>query len=310
MGGITLPQSEVLRVIGVHKRYGPVTAVDGIDLTIEPGGIFGLLGPNGAGKTTTLEMIEGLRRPDKGQIRYGEWDLLHSPKVARERFGVQLQTSAFFELLKVDETIDLFSSFYRRTLPREQLVERFELQEKRSAYVQNLSGGQRQRLAVAVALVNDPEVVFLDEPTAGLDPQARRNVWDAVRKLREEGRTVVLTTHYMDEAQTLCDHLAVMDHGRILDEGSPQELIQRHRPGALIELDPSVPLTDDVEIPAVDRVERDATATSLVTQRLDEALAGLAAWAHGHGVPLTGLRTRTATLEDVFLQLTGRSLRD
>ncbi len=296
--------------MGVRKRYGQVQAVDGIHLTIEPGGIFGLLGPNGAGKTTTLEMIEGLRRPDEGEIRYGEWDLQHHQKVARERFGVQLQTSAFFELLRVEETIDLFASFYARTLPREELIERFELQEKRTAYVQNLSGGQRQRLAVAVALVNDPEVVFLDEPTAGLDPQARRNVWDAVRHLRDEGRTVVLTTHYMDEAEALCDRLAVMDHGHILDEGSPQELIQRHQPGAMIEMDPSVPIPDDLQLPALERIQRDAIATALVTQKLDETLAGLANWAHEREVPLTGLRTRTATLEDVFLHLTGRSLRD
>jgi ABC-2 type transport system ATP-binding protein len=300
----------VLRIRGVRKQYGDLKAVDGIDLTIEPGGIFGLLGPNGAGKTTTLEMVEGLRKPDAGEIFYGSEDLLRHPRIARERFGVQLQTSAFFELLRVEETIDLFASFYARTLPRDELVERFELQEKRTAYVQNLSGGQRQRLAVAVALVNDPEVVFLDEPTAGLDPQARRNVWDSVRKLREEGRTVVLTTHYMDEAEALCDRLAVMDHGHILDEGSPQELIHRHRPGAVIELDGSVPVSEDLNLPAVERIERHALGTSLITERLDEALAGLAKWAQEQGIPLSGLRTRTATLEDVFLELTGRSLRD
>ena len=174
-----LARSEFLRLEDVHKTYGEVRAVDGVDLGIDAGQIFGLLGPNGAGKTTTLEMVEGLRRPDRGHILYGEHDLVRHPKVARERFGVQLQTSAFFELLRVDETIDLFASFYRRTLPTDGLIERFELGEKRKAYVQNLSGGQRQRLAVAVALVNDPEVVFLDEPTAGLDPQARRNVWDS-----------------------------------------------------------------------------------------------------------------------------------
>lgn len=285
-------------------------AVDGVDLTIEPGWIFGLLGPNGAGKTTTLEMIEGLRRPDSGSITYGEHDLVRRPKVARELFGVQLQTSAFFDLLRVDETIDLFASFYRRTLPTDVLIERFELGEKRRAYVQHLSGGQRQRLAVAVALVNDPEVVFLDEPTAGLDPQARRNVWDSVRQLRDEGRTVVLTTHYMDEAEALCDYLAVMDHGRVLDEGQPQELITRHRPGAIIELAAQVPVAADLSLPGLERVTREGPKTILMTQRLDETLAALAEWARGQGVPLTGLATRSATLEDVFLQLTGRSLRD
>lgn len=299
-----------MRISGVRKRYGQVQAVDGIDLTIEPGGIFGLLGPNGAGKTTTLEMIEGLRKPDAGEIHYGEWDLLRNSKIARERFGVQLQTSAFFELLKVDETLDLFASFYRRTLARDELIERFGLQEKRSAYVQSLSGGQRQRLAVAVALVNDPEVVFLDEPTAGLDPQARRNVWDSVGQLRAEGRTIVLTTHYMDEAEVLCDRLAVMDHGHILDQGSPLELIERHQPGAVIELSAAVPIPDDLQLPEMQRIQRDTATTSLVTRRLDETLSGLANWAREHNVPLEGLRTRTATLEDVFLHLTGRSLRD
>ncbi len=285
-------------------------AVDGVDLAIEPGQIFGLLGPNGAGKTTTLEMVEGLRRPDAGRITYGEHDLVREPRVARERFGVQLQTSAFFELLRVDETIDLFGSFYRRTIPTDRLIERFELGEKRRAYVQNLSGGQRQRLAVALALVNDPEVVFLDEPTAGLDPQARRNVWDSVRELQHEGRTVVLTTHYMDEAEALCDHLAVMDHGHVLDEGQPQELIRRHRPGAFIELSAEVAIDDDLRLPGLERVTRDGAKTILMTQRLDETLSALAAWGRSREVPLTGLATRSATLEDVFLQLTGRSLRD
>jgi ABC-2 type transport system ATP-binding protein len=287
-----------------------VRAVDGVDLEIEPGRIFGLLGPNGAGKTTTLEMIEGLRRPDQGHITYGDHDLVRQPGVARERFGVQLQTSSFFELLRVDETIDLFASFYRHTLATDTLIERFELGEKRKAYVQTLSGGQRQRLAVAVALVNDPEVVFLDEPTAGLDPQARRNVWDSVRQLREEGRTVVLTTHYMDEAEALCDQLAVMDHGRVLDEGQPKELIERHMPAAFIEVSAEVPVGEDVELPGLQRVTREGPKTVLRTERLDETLGALAEWARAAGVPLTGLATRTATLEDVFLHLTGRSLRD
>ncbi len=310
IGGIDLARSEFLRLQEVRKAYGDLRAVDGVDLGIEPGQIFGLLGPNGAGKTTTLEMIEGLRRPDAGRITYGEHDLVREPRVARERFGVQLQTSAFFELLRVDETIDLFGSFYKHTIPTDRLIERFELGEKRKAYVQNLSGGQRQRLAVALALVNDPEVVFLDEPTAGLDPQARRNVWDSVRELQREGRTVVLTTHYMDEAEALCDHLAVMDHGRVLDEGQPQELIRRHRPGAFIELAAEVPIDDELRLPGLERVSRDGAKTILMTQRLDETLSALAEWGRSREVPLTGLATRSATLEDVFLQLTGRSLRD
>ena len=303
-------RSETLRLSGVRKRYGDVEAVRGIDLMIASGGVFGLLGPNGAGKTTTLEIIEGLRLPDEGTIQYGSWDLLAEPHIARERFGVQLQQSAFFELLSVDETIDLFASFYEKPLAPDLLIARVELEDKRSAYVQQLSGGQRQRLAVAIALVNDPEVVFLDEPTAGLDPQARRNVWDSVLELKKEGRTVVLTTHYMDEAEVLCDRLAIMDHGRILDEGTPRDLIARHRPGAIIEVDRSVPIPPDLSLPGLERVETGPEAIVLVTERLDRTLAALASWAGTEGVALTSLRTRTATLEDVFLHLTGRSLRD
>jgi ABC-2 type transport system ATP-binding protein len=209
-----------LRIRGLTKRYGDLLAVDGLDLDIEPAAIFGLLGPNGAGKTTTLEMVEGLRQPDAGSILYGEVDLVRRRDVARRRFGIQLQSSSFFGLLTVEETLRLFAALYPRSLSVEALIERFGLAEKRGARVQGLSGGQRQRLAVATAVVHDPEVVFLDEPTAGLDPQARRNLWDLVSGFREEGRTVILTTHYMDEAAHLCDRIAIIDRGRILDTGS------------------------------------------------------------------------------------------
>jgi ABC-2 type transport system ATP-binding protein len=298
------------RIRGLTKRYGALVAVDGLDLDIEPSAIFGLLGPNGAGKTTTLEMIEGLREPDAGTILYGDADLVRRRDIARQRFGIQLQSSSFFGLLTVEETIRLFADLYPRRLPVDRLIERFGLGEKRSDRVERLSGGQKQRLAVATALVHDPEVVFLDEPTAGLDPQARRNLWDLVSDFRGEGRTVILTTHYMDEAAYLCDRIAVVDRGKVLDLGSTQELIARHLPGAVIELDPEVPIPDDLSLPALVRIERSPEATALVTSDLAESLVGLVGWAGGRGVPLTGLRTRGATLEDVFLKLTGRSLRD
>ncbi len=301
---------KALRLEGLTKRYGAVTAVDRLNLNIPPGIIFGLLGPNGAGKTTTLEMTEGLRRPDEGRVWLGEVDLIRHPAEAKRRFGVQLQTSAFFELLTVKETLELFQSLYSHPLRVGDLVGRMDLEEKRNARVDGLSGGQRQRLALAVALVNDPEVVFLDEPSAGLDPQARRNLWEVIVGLKAEGRTVVLTTHYMDEAEMLADRLAIMDHGRVLDEGAPRELIERHLPAAVIEVDRSTGIGTDTNLPALVRIEEREEVMALVTQHLEDTLTGLVAWASQHGRQLTGLKTRSATLEDVFLELTGRSLRE
>jgi ABC-2 type transport system ATP-binding protein len=276
---------DTLRLENLTKRYGPLVAVDHLQLAIPPGVVFGLLGPNGAGKTTTLEMIEGLRRPDEGRVLYGDVDLLRRPQVARLRFGIQLQSSAFLDLLTVEETLRLFAALYPRAAAVEPLIDRFDLAEKRRTQVKDLSGGQRQRLAVATALVHDPEVVFLDEPTAGLDPQARRHLWDQVRRLRADGRTVVLTTHYMDEAAYLCDQLAIIDHGRVLDQGSPQELVARHLPGAVIELAPEVPVPDDARLPGLVRVERTGGGTALETANLAETLAGLVAWARARRRP-------------------------
>jgi ABC-2 type transport system ATP-binding protein len=298
-----------LRLVNLTKRYGSVTAVDHLTLTVPPGIIFALLGPNGAGKTTTLEMVEGLRLPDEGEVWLDEVDVVRHPAQAKRRFGVQLQTSAFFELLTVKETLELFASLYTHSLDATTLIRRLELEEKQDARVESLSGGQRQRLALAVALVNDPEVVFLDEPSAGLDPQARRNLWDVIRGLKAEGRTVVLTTHYMDEAETLADRLAIMDHGRILDEGPPADVIRRHLPVSLIELAPSIGEVPDT-LPGLERVEHRSDATLLVTAQLEDTLVALVRWAEQEGRAVAGLRTRTPTLEDVFLTMTGRSLRE
>jgi ABC-2 type transport system ATP-binding protein len=299
-----------LRLDNLTKRYGALTAVDHLSLQVPPGIIFSLLGPNGAGKTTTLEMVEGLRRPDEGRVWLGDVDVTQHPDTAKLKFGVQLQASAFFELLTVRETLELFQSFYRKPLQVPDLIARLGLEDKRDARVEGLSGGQRQRLALAVALINDPDVVFLDEPSAGLDPQARRNLWDVILNLKAEGRTVVLTTHYMDEAELLSDRLAIVDHGKVLDEGTPQELIRRHLPSAVIEVARTAGVTEATELPALVRVDQREDATLLVTDRLEETLVGLVAWAGERQAELTGLRTRSATLEDVFLHLTGRSLRD
>lgn len=310
MTNMSARTGQTLRVVDLTKRYGPTTAIDHLNLEIPPGVIYGLLGPNGAGKTTTLEIIEGLRKPDGGRVLYGEMDLVRNKSEAKLRFGVQLQTSAFFDLLTVEETLDLFRSFYPHPAPTATLVTRLGLSEKAGARVEGLSGGQRQRLALAVALVNDPEVVFLDEPSAGLDPQARRNLWDIIRALRDEGRTVVLTTHYMEEAEFLCDRLAIVDHGKVLDEGSPLALIQKHLPGAVIELSRETDIPSDLSLPHLVRIEREPEATALVTSNLEATLVALVTWSQEFGRPLTGLRTRSATLEDVFLHLTGRSLRE
>ena len=301
---------KALRIENITKRYGTLTALDHLTLSIPAGIVFGLLGPNGAGKTTTLEIIEGLRRPDEGHVWWGDLDVFRHPDEARARFGVQLQTSAFFELLTVKETMELFHSFYRRALPVSDLITRLDLEEKQNARVNGLSGGQRQRLALAVALINDPEVVFLDEPSAGLDPQARRNLWEVILSLKEEGRTIVLTTHYMDEAEFLADRLAIVDHGRVLDEGTPRELIQRHMPSWVVEVSRSVGIDATVNLPAVLRMEERDEVTMLVSEHLEDTLVGLVNWAQRTSRTITGLTTRNATLEDVFLELTGRSLRE
>lgn len=302
--------SEPIRLDHLTKRYGNVTAVDDLSLEIPPGIIFSLLGPNGAGKTTTLEMIEGLRKPDAGTIYLGGVDIVARPGVPRRTFGVQLQSTSFFDLLTVEETLAMFASFYHHPLGVGELIERLDLAEKRTCRVQGLSGGQAQRLALAVALVNDPSVVFLDEPSAGLDPQARRNLWDVITQLKAEGRTVLLTTHYMEEAEALSDDLAIMDHGHVLDRGTPAAIVRRHAPTTVIEVSSEAGVGTDIRLPALVRVDEGDGVTSLVTESLEDTLVGLVGLAKERGIPLTGLATRSSTLEDVFLTLTGRSLRE
>src|SRR6476660_1452587 len=223
----TMATGSVIRVRGLVKRYGDVKAVDGIDFDVAPGEVFGLLGPNGAGKTTTVEILEGLRTPDGGQAIVLGVDVATGSDSLKPRIGISLQTAAMYPKLTVVEVIDLFRSFYTRSHPTDELVDMLELGARRDARTKDLSGGQRQRLAVALALVNDPELVFLDEPTTGLDPAARRSLWDLVERLREQGRSVLLTTHYMEEAEVLCDRLAIMDHGKILESGTVDELVSR-----------------------------------------------------------------------------------
>ncbi len=309
---VTASTEPVIRVRGLTKRYGDVQAVDGIDFDVARGEIFGLLGPNGAGKTTTVEILEGLREPDGGEVTVLDVDVTKDADALKPRIGVSLQTAALYPKLTVTELIDLFRSFYPRSRPTAEIIEALELGERRNARSEVLSGGQRQRLAVALALVNEPELVFLDEPTTGLDPAARRSLWDIVRDLKAGGRSVLLTTHYMEEAEILCDRIAIMDHGRILEMGGVEELISRHFQERTVRFDRLDALTRDelAALPAVTSVKEDADEVLIYTRDPGRTVGGLLDLADARGVEPQNLAIRRATLEDVFLELTGRALRD
>ncbi len=309
---VTTASDPVIRVRGLTKRYGDVQAVAGIDFDVAPGEVFGLLGPNGAGKTTTVEILEGLRQPDGGEVTVLGRDAVREADALKPRIGVSLQTASMYPKLTVTELIDLFRSFYPRSRPTSELIDALGLGERRDARSAELSGGQRQRLAVALALVNDPELVFLDEPTTGLDPAARRSLWDLVRGLRSEGRSVLLTTHYMEEAEILCDRLAIMDHGRILELGTDDELVAKRFQDRAVRFDP-LPGLDRAALaglPAVTDVKSDETETLLYSRDVGRTIGALLALAEGQGLEPQNLAIRRATLEDVFLDLTGRALRD
>jgi ABC-2 type transport system ATP-binding protein len=302
-----------LLVRGLRKTYGDVVAVDGLDLEVRAGECFGLLGPNGAGKTSTIEICEGLSSPDAGEVvvlgcRWGERD-----RELRERLGISLQETQFAEKLTVGETLRLFRSFYRRGPAPEAVIEMVQLGEKVGARVGRLSGGQKQRLALACALVGDPELLFLDEPTTGLDPQARRQLWELIERLRSEGRSILLTTHYMDEAERLCDRVAIVDHGRVMTQGTPRALIDSLGAEHVLEFAVGDGTLDEPALRALDGVcaadRRDGVYRLQVTElhRAMPALLNSLRQQHAH---LTDLRTHSPTLEDVFVSLTGRYLRD
>jgi ABC-2 type transport system ATP-binding protein len=310
----THQQGVALQVRNLRKAYQDVVAVDGLDLEINAGECFGLLGPNGAGKTTTIEICEGLNTPDAGDVlvlgrRWGQDD-----RPLRELLGISLQETQFSEKLTVGETIQLFRSFYRAGASPADVIAMVQLQEKSSARVGQLSGGQKQRLALACALVGDPELLFLDEPTTGLDPQSRRQLWDLIEAFKSDGRSILLTTHYMDEAERLCDRVAIVDHGRVIALGTPRELIARLRGEHVLEfalmennaLDEN-PLRTMDGVCAADR--RDGTYR-LQVEELHRAMPALRNELRRQGVQLAELRTHSATLEDVFVSLTGRRLRD
>ena len=302
----------VIRVAGLHKRYGETHAVDGVSFEVPAGTVFGLLGPNGAGKTTSVEVLEGLRTPDAGEVRVLGVDVVQHPDQLRPRIGVSLQTAALYPKLTVVEVLDLFRSFYPKGRSTDDLVGLMDLGEKRTTRTQDLSGGQRQRLSVALALVNDPELVFLDEPTTGMDPAARRALWDVVLGLKAEGRTVLLTTHYMEEAEVLCDRLAIMDHGHILEEGTVDELVLRRFKERAVRFDAIDGLPDDrlATMAGVTSVKHEDGDVLLYTRDVPATIGAVLDASEGLGVEPANLGVRRATLEDVFLDLTGRALRD
>jgi ABC-2 type transport system ATP-binding protein len=302
----------VIRVRGLTKRYGDVQAVAGIDFDVAKGEIFGLLGPNGAGKTTTVEILEGLREPDGGEVSVLGVDVARDADAIKPRIGVSLQTAALYPKLTVTELIDLFRSFYPTSRPTKEVMDAIELGERHNARSQDLSGGQRQRLAVALSLVNDPELVFLDEPTTGLDPAARRSLWDIVEGLKADGRSVLLTTHYMEEAEILCDRLAIMDHGRILEMGTVEELVSKHFQERTVRFDRLDGLArEELErLPEVTSVKEDTNEVLIYTKDPGRTIGALLDLADSRGLEPQNLGIRRATLEDVFLDLTGRALRD
>lgn len=293
--------SSILQVDNLVKHFNGVQAVNGVSFSIERGSCFGLLGPNGAGKTTTVEMLEGIITPTGGEIRYKGQP---TGSAFRYEAGIMFQETALQEFIRVGETLELFSRFYSHTRSMDELIERCALGDFLERDVRRLSGGQRQRLLLAIALVNDPQIVFLDEPTTGLDPQARRNFWQLVNDIKQEQKTLVLTTHYMEEAYELCDEIAIMDHGKIIAQGSPRALLKKHFDHSVICL-PAHEVPESLDSDRELKLHRINGQVEILSDDISASIKQLIT----RQVPLTHLQIRSRTLEDLFLELTGRELR-
>jgi len=302
----------ILQVENLVKRYGDLEAVRGVSFSVEEGEVFGLLGPNGAGKTSTIEVLEGLRVADGGRVSVCGFDPARNPTELKREIGAALQFTSLPDKLKVAEALRLFSSFYNRGRQPEELLKRFGLEEKRNAFYSQLSGGQKQRLALAMALVNDPKVLFLDEPTAGLDPQVRREIYDIVEELKHEKKTIVLTTHYIEEAERLCDRVAIVDHGKVIAQGTPRELKQTSANTSRVEVRLAKPASNGTlkTLDGVVDARELGGAYVLHCQRTAPAIVALVKHLEAEGNELVSLEIATPSLEDVFIELTGRRLRD
>jgi ABC-2 type transport system ATP-binding protein len=304
--------SAIIEVENLTKRYGDVQALRGVSFAVQEGEVFGLLGPNGAGKTSTVEILEGLRAADGGRVSVCGLDPRRSGDAFKQKIGAVLQATALPDKIRVEEALNVFASFYTHHRDAAGLLKRFGLEEKRRAFYSQLSGGQKQRLALAMALVNDPSVIFLDEPTAGLDPQVRREIYDIVEELKKERKTILLTTHYIEEAERLCDHVAIVDQGRVIAQGTPRELKQGSVGTTRIELRLARPEPDG----ALGKLEGVADCLYsdgvyiLHSTRVPQTIVSLVKHLEAEGNELSGLEIAAPTLEDVFLELTGRRLRD
>ena len=302
----------VIEISGLSKSYGDIKAVSDISFSVARGEVFGMLGPNGAGKTTTVEIIEGLRIADEGEVHVLGIDAARDTGSIKEHIGVQLQSPALFPLMSVQEVIGFFGSLYKKSIPTSEIIEMVVLEEAKRVLVKNLSGGQQQRLSVALAFVNDPDIVFLDEPTTGLDPQARRTMWEMIESFRKKGKTIFLTTHYMEEAERLCDRVAIMDHGKIIALDSPQHMIEQNFRESAIQFKMKKAPEQSVlaALKGVTHLVIDEEDITIYSENIPATIAALLDIATHNGTDLSDLFVRQATLEDVFLKLTGKRIRD
>lgn len=300
----------VLEVKNVSKSFKALKAVNDVSFTIGKGEVFGLLGPNGAGKTTTMEMIEGILKIDSGQIFLKGLDVTKQLHEIKQIIGIQLQTTSLYDRITVKEALELFGSFYEKPFPVNYLLELVSLEDKKNSFIKTLSGGQRQRLAIALSIVNNPEIMFLDEPTTGLDPQARRNIWNIIEKMKAEGKTILLTTHYMDEAEKLCDRIAIMDLGKIIALGTLEELIKKIEGESTIVFSSPIESIDEKKLSDAHSIHRENSHYRIQSVNVNRTMSSLIELANTKNFELKDLHISRATLEDVFLALTGKSLRD